>query len=88
MSRFASTTAVAVSRIAACTTGKSALLIEVITSRPTPGHAKIVSTITDPESSAPIRSPRMVTTGIIALRNACLKITVRRGSPFARASVT
>ncbi len=54
-------------------------------SRPTPGHANTVSTMTAPDSKTPSWRPVRVTTGIIAFFRACLKSTGPAPSPFARA---
>ena len=40
-------------------------------SRPTPGHAKMVSVMTEPPSSVPSSIPTMVTIGIEAFLSAC-----------------
>ena len=45
----------------------------------------MISTIAAPLISTPTSKPTTVTTGISAFRSACLRITVRRGTPFARA---
>ncbi len=54
-------------------------------SRPIPGHANTVSTMTAPDSRTPIWSPVKVTTGISAFFSACLKSTGPALSPLARA---
>ena len=48
-----------------------------------PGHEKIVSVTIAPVNRNGISSPMFVTTGSRALRSACLKVTVRPGSPLA-----
>ena len=62
---------------AACTTGISRWLIELKTSRPTPGQEKTVSITTTPLSRKPNSSPIIVTNGISALRKAWPMMTVR-----------
>ena len=52
---------------------------------PSPGQLKTVSTMIAPESRYPICSPAIVTTGSTALRRACFQMTLRSGSPLARA---
>jgi hypothetical protein len=53
-------------------------------SRPRPGHAKMVSVTTAPPSSNTKSMAQMVARGIRAFRRPCSRITVRRGSPLAR----
>jgi len=50
-----------------------------------PGMTKIVSKITVPAIRPGSATPTTVTTGIIALRNACRYRTVLEPSPLARA---
>ena len=54
-------------------------------SAPTPGSAKICSTMIAPPSSRPNSNPMAVTTGIIALRRTCLTTTFFPSSPLAQA---
>ena len=56
-------------------------------SRPSPGHAKIVSVMTAPPRSWPASSPASVTMGIAELRSVCLAMTRPSPSPLARAVV-
>src|SRR5229473_5121555 len=60
----------------------------VMASRPTPGHAKMVSVTTAPPRRKPYWSPTTVTTGISAFLRACLPTTLQGGTPLARAVVT
>ena len=53
-----------------------------------PRHSKVFSVSTAPPSSAAICRPITVTTGISAFLNACLRITLRSGTPRARADST
>ena len=53
--------------------------------RPIPGIEKIFSVMMRPPNSAPMSSAITVTSGISALRSPCLTITLRRGTPLARA---
>src|SRR5437868_3981044 len=59
--------------------------MESISSRPTPGQAKIVSVRTAPPSREPTWSPITVMIGSSALRSACRKMTDPEPSPIARA---
>ena len=54
-------------------------------SRPTPGHAKMVSVMTAPPRSWPVSSPARVTMGMAAFLSVCLPTTTSSASPFARA---
>ena len=54
-------------------------------SRPTPGHAKIVSVMTEPPSSVPSSMPTIVTMGIAAFLSACFHTTGGSLTPLARA---
>ena len=65
--------------------GKSRFSSACTVSRPSPGHAKIVSVITAPPSTCPASSPASVTIGIAELRSVCLPITRASRRPFARA---
>ena len=67
------------------TTGKSWLRIASTVSDATPGHAKTVSVTTAPPRSWPNWRPRMVMTGMQALRKACLATTTPSRTPLARA---
>src|SRR5215475_6153735 len=60
----------------------------VMASRPTPGHAKMVSVTTAPPRRKPYWRPTTVTTGMSALVSACLATTPAGGTPLARAVVT
>ena len=53
-----------------------------------PGHAKIVSVITAPVSTAPNWRPMSVTTGIRLFRNACRRTARLWEAPRARAACT
>ena len=59
-----------------------------MSTRPSPLMAKTFSTMTAPLISSAKAIPITVTTGMSALRNACLTITTRSGSPLARATWT
>ncbi len=69
----------------AWTRGMSRWLMALNTSRPTPGHAKIVSTTTTPDRRKPNSRPNIVTTGSHALRSAWLTTTANSLRPLARA---
>ena len=53
---------------------------------PMPGSAKMVSVKTTPPSSAAVSIPTTVSSGISALRSACLNRTDVSDSPFALAA--
>src|ERR1700682_5282459 len=53
-------------------------------SRPTPGHAKMVSVMTAPVSTAPNWRPSTVTIGMRLFLNACLSTARTRDTPRAR----
>ena len=53
--------------------------------RPTPGHAKIVSVMTEPPSSVPSSMPTIVTMGMAAFFSACFHTTGGLLTPLARA---
>ncbi len=60
-----------VTKTAACTTGMSSDLIASIVRIPSPGIVNAVSMMNEPVSRIPKVVPMAVTTGRIALRNAC-----------------
>ena len=64
------------------------MLIAWISSRPTPGQAKIVSVMIVPVSTAPNCRPMIVTTGIRLLRKAWRTTARVCDSPRARAAST
>src|SRR4029077_3197187 len=72
-------------RTTPCTTGKSRLKIASTTSRPMPGHAKMVSVTTAPPRSWANCSPSRVTIGIAAFLSACPASTRTSLTPLARA---
>src|SRR5215510_3403110 len=55
--------------------------------RPSPGMAKITSTMNAPASMCAQERPTTVTTGIIAGLSACSAMTARSERPLARADV-
>ena len=65
--------------------GTSRTPIASMIARPMPGQLKMVSMKTVPLSRTGRYSPSSVMMGMSAFRSACLKITARSGSPFARA---
>ena len=75
-------------KTAASTTGKSRLSSAWTVSRPSPGHAKMVSVMTAPPRSWPVSSPARVTMGIAEFLRVCLPMTIRSASPLARAVST
>jgi hypothetical protein len=53
--------------------------------RPTPGHAKMVSVMTEPPRRVPSSIPMMVTMGMEAFLSACFHTTGCSLTPLARA---
>ena len=74
--------------VTAMITGVSLARMALIKSEPMPGTRKICSVTSAPPKTPGISSATSVTTGISALRKACLTITTRSVSPLARAVVT
>src|SRR5713226_7258974 len=75
-------------RTVAWTTGKSRKEMPSKSNRPTPGHAKTVSTTTATLTMTTRLMPTSVSTGMSAFLKACLAITSASGSPLRRASLT
>ena len=55
---------------------------------PSPGQPMTTSRIAEPLSNPPSSNPKMVISGLMALRTACLFTTTRSASPLARAVLT
>ncbi len=68
VSRFTPTYVTAINRMHPWTSGSSRKLIDCMSSLPMPGHAKIVSVITAPVSTAPNWRPMSVTIGMLDQR--------------------
>ncbi|MCY1557746.1 hypothetical protein D9M68_946220 [compost metagenome] len=79
-----STNSTEVSITPACTTGKSRANTASTTVRPTPGQAKMTSTTKAPPSIAAKYTPRIVTSGIAALRSAYFHTSTPSGRSMAR----
>ena len=79
------TKTVAKSKMQPLITGMSRLEIASNASRPTPGHAKMLSVKTAPPSKRPVCKPTTVMIGTSAFRSAWRITIVRASSPFARA---
>src|SRR6266542_926154 len=75
-------------RTVAWTTGKSRNEMPSNRRRPTPGHAKTVSTTTATLTMMTRLMPASVSTGMSAFLKACLAMTNFSGSPLRRASFT
>ena len=56
-SRLASSTPIAITRLTACTTGKSRVVIESTAQRPMPGIEKMLSVMTEPPTDQPELQP-------------------------------
>jgi len=69
----------------ACTVGKSFFEIDSQARKPTPCSANTVSMTIEPPSMKPSCTAAIDTTGIAALRAACLSTIERRDRPLARA---
>src|SRR5262249_27841491 len=82
------TTMAPLMRTVAWTTGKSRKEMPSKSSRPTPGHAKTVSTTTATLTMMTRLMPASVSTGMSAFLNACLAMTSASGRPLRRASFT
>ena len=65
----------------------SSLRSAAYSSGPAVGMFMTMETIVSPDISVGSHSPRAVITGLMAMRTACLTVTVRSGSPLARSAV-
>src|SRR5713101_4580948 len=86
--KLTTTTIAPLMRTVAWTTGKSRKEMPSNSSRPTPGHAKTVSTTTATLTMMTRLMPASVSTGMSAFLKACLAMTSASGSPLSRASFT
>src|SRR6185436_2592213 len=77
------TTKIAITTTAACTTGKSRLLMASITSRPRPGQLNTVTTMMAPPRRYPMSSPSTVTMDSEAFLSACPRVTRAGAIPLA-----
>jgi len=83
--RFPTTTTRVNTKKHATMVGVSWAKMALTINRPIPGHAKMVSTSTEPENRNGSERPMRVMIGRSAFRRACLPITTRSGRPLARA---